>query len=38
LRSGSWFLYMRFMRISARDFAEPGIRKNHIGFRCARTP
>jgi formylglycine-generating enzyme required for sulfatase activity len=38
LRGGSWFLYVRFMRISARDFAEPEIRKNYIGFRCARTP
>ena len=38
LRGGSWFLYIRFMRVTARDFAEPETRNNFTGFRCARTP
>jgi iron(II)-dependent oxidoreductase len=38
VRGGSWFYYARFMRVAARDFAEPSTRTNIIGFRCAKTP
>lgn len=38
LRGGSWFLYIRFMRVTSRDFAEPETRNNFTGFRCTRTP
>lgn len=38
LRGGSWYLYARFMKVTARDFGEPETRTNFTGFRCARTP
>jgi iron(II)-dependent oxidoreductase len=38
VRGGSWFYFIRFMRATARDFAEPSTRSNIIGFRCAKTP
>jgi formylglycine-generating enzyme required for sulfatase activity len=38
VRGGSWFYFIRFMRVTYRDFAEPSTRSNIIGFRCAKTP
>ncbi len=38
LRGGAWYLYVKYMRVTARDFADPENRNNFTGFRCARTP
>jgi formylglycine-generating enzyme required for sulfatase activity len=34
LRGGSWFIYLRDVRVSVRDTFEPDGRNYDIGFRC----
>lgn len=35
LRGGSWIYFLYGVRAANRDWGDPGVRSDYIGFRCA---